>query len=282
MVVVRIVIIMCIKILVVSSDPQVPSFGKTIREAYFQFQPGFLNFNHGGFGATPKPVRRMQNRFIDEQEAQPTAWFASGGYQKVISEVRPRLAEMMGANATDVATRLFFCLPYGEKNTAIDACVSRENSGRTPNSGRRRKYHRIWLHIYDLDTVMARLNQTLLRQMGLGAFHVGVEVLGDEWYFRWADTPDSGVVWMRPQAHQVHIYTESVDLGFSKLNESQIRSVLGEMVDQWPANSYHPVKRNCLHFAQAFVVALQCPEPFPEWVLGLPDAIQTPRGPQMP
>ncbi|CAK9053027.1 unnamed protein product [Durusdinium trenchii] len=102
MVVVRIVIIMCIKILVVSSDPQVPSFGKTIREAYFQFQPGFLNFNHGGFGATPKPVRRMQNRFIDEQEAQPTAWFASGGYQKVISEVRPRLAEMMGANATDV------------------------------------------------------------------------------------------------------------------------------------------------------------------------------------
>eukprot|EP00913_Durusdinium_trenchii_P003975 g3682.t1 len=172
--------------------------------------------------------------------------------------------------------------PDPDPSETQDACVSRENSGRTPNSGRRRKYHRIWLHIYDLDTVMARLNQTLLRQMGLGAFHVGVEVLGDEWYFRWADTPDSGVVWMRPQAHQVHIYTESVDLGFSKLNESQIRSVLGEMVDQWPANSYHPVKRNCLHFAQAFVVALQCPEPFPEWVLGLPDAIQTPRGPQMP
>ena len=123
---------------------------------------------------------------------------------------------------------------------------------------------------------MAKINQSFLHQMGLGAFHAGVEVLGDEWYFRYAEHEESGVVWMRPQAHQVHVYRESVDLGFSELTEGQIRTVLGEMVDQWTANSYHPVKRNCLHFAQAFVEALQCPEPFPHWVLGLPDAIQTP------
>lgn len=40
---------------------------------------GFLNFNHGGFGATPRPVRQAQSGFTDQQEAQPTAWFASGG-----------------------------------------------------------------------------------------------------------------------------------------------------------------------------------------------------------
>ena len=140
---------------------------------------GFLNFNHGGFGATPRPVRQAQSGFTDQQEAQPTAWFASGGqdvyarvsayelmehgwnakcfiifsailgcwsgwngiredevclysfrffvassncvhtyslkwsccscaramvsgYKKVISQVRPRVAEMMNANSSDV------------------------------------------------------------------------------------------------------------------------------------------------------------------------------------
>ncbi|CAJ1367905.1 unnamed protein product [Effrenium voratum] len=119
---------------------------------------------------------------------------------------------------------------------------------------------------------MAKLNSSLLRRLGMGAFHAGVEVLGDEWYFRWDETAESGVVWMTPRAHQVHIYSESVCLGDSALSEGQIRSVLGEMVDQWPANSYHPVRRNCIHFAQAFVKGLQCPEPFPDWVTGLPDA----------
>ncbi|CAL1157609.1 unnamed protein product [Cladocopium goreaui] len=87
-----------------ASEPQsegIP-FGKPTRERYFQFQPGFLNFNHGGFGATPRLVRQAQSGFVDQQEAQPTAWFASGGYQKILSEVRPRLAEMMNANSSDV------------------------------------------------------------------------------------------------------------------------------------------------------------------------------------
>lgn len=61
-----------------------------------------MNFNHGGFGATPRLVRQAQSGFVDQQEAQPTAWFASGGYQKILSEVRPRLAEMMNANSSDV------------------------------------------------------------------------------------------------------------------------------------------------------------------------------------
>lgn len=111
--------------------------------------------------------------------------------------------------------------------------------------------------------------------MGIGAYHVGVEVLGDEWYFRWSETAESGIVWMRPRAHQVHVYSESICLGTSELSDQQIRSVLGGFVDGWPARSYHPVNRNCIHFAQAFVEALRCSQPFPEWVLGLPDAVQS-------
>lgn len=48
-------------------------------EHWYSDRPGFLNFNHGGFGATPLLVREAQSGFVDQQEAQPTAWFASGG-----------------------------------------------------------------------------------------------------------------------------------------------------------------------------------------------------------
>ncbi|CAJ1398001.1 unnamed protein product [Effrenium voratum] len=83
-----------------TSTPDVP-FGKALRDKFFQFKPGFLNFNHGGFGATPLPVRRAMDHFTDQQEAQPTAWFG-GGYKKVLQDVRPRLAEMMNANISDL------------------------------------------------------------------------------------------------------------------------------------------------------------------------------------
>mmetsp|Transcript_23951 Transcript_23951/g.52109 ORF Transcript_23951/g.52109 Transcript_23951/m.52109 type:complete len:239 (+) Transcript_23951:27-743(+) len=167
---------------------------------------------------------------------------------------------------------------FGVDTDPSDTVHRGESSFKSPRGkpGSRRRCHKVWLHIYDLDSMMATMNQSFLQQLGLGAFHTGVEVLGDEWYFRWAENEESGVVWMRPQVHQVHIYRESIDLGFSELTEGQIRTVLGEHVDHWRANTYHPVKRNCLHFAKAFVEALEVPEPFPAWVLGLPDAIQKP------
>eukprot|EP00434_Breviolum_minutum_P000237 symbB.v1.2.000197.t1/scaffold21.1/size436794/16 len=99
------IILLPLAILPLAAAHEQPSkvpFGKPVRDAYFQFQHGFLNFNHGGFGATPRPVRQAQSGFTDQQEAQPTAWFASGGYKKVISQVRPRVAEMMNANSSDV------------------------------------------------------------------------------------------------------------------------------------------------------------------------------------
>lgn len=81
-------------------------FGREVREKYFQFRKGFLNFNHGGFGATPLPVRLAQNKFTDDMEAEPTQWldpaWAEGGhhgYVDEINKVRPRLAEMAGAKS---------------------------------------------------------------------------------------------------------------------------------------------------------------------------------------
>lgn len=80
-------------------------FGKPVRDAYFQFGEGFMNFNHGGFGATALPVRRAMEAFTDDMEANPTQWFsnAAKGYHEVLSRVRPALARLIGANESDVA-----------------------------------------------------------------------------------------------------------------------------------------------------------------------------------
>lgn len=141
---------------------------------------------------------------------------------------------------------------------------------------RRRRNHEVWLHIYDLDPVTARLNEYLLRSAGLGAFHCGVEILYDEWFFAWGESSASGVLCNEPRGHQVHIYRESLNMGQCPLTEDEIKTMIGIAMDEWPANSYHPITRNCAHFAEALCGKLQVPEPFPEWVKGAADAGKNP------
>jgi len=58
-------------------------------------------------------------------------------------------------------------------------------------------------------------------------------------------------------------------MGESPLSEDEIREVIFDAMEKWPANSYHPTSRNCVHFARALVEALKAPETFPDWVSGL-------------
>lgn len=141
---------------------------------------------------------------------------------------------------------------------------------------RRRRDHPVWLHIYDLDPVTARLNDAVLRSAGMGAFHCGVEVLCDEWFFAWGETDCSGVLCNEPKNHQVHVYKESLSMGDSPLTEDEVKTVIGEAMDDWPANTYHPVSRSCVNFAQDFLQRLKVPEPFPDWVRGAPDTGKNP------
>lgn len=77
-------------------------YGKAVREAYFQFAPGTIYFNHGGYGATPRPVREALDAHTTQMEAQPTDWFGKFEYQKQLAHVRPRLARMVGADPSDL------------------------------------------------------------------------------------------------------------------------------------------------------------------------------------
>merc|ERR1719447_1908742 len=102
----------------------------------------------------------------------------------------------------------------------------------------------------------SRLND-LLAPLRLGAFHCGVEVLGDEWFFAWGETDLSGVVWNEPRQHQVHIYRQTVNMGESELSEGEIHDVIRDAMDNWIANGYHPITRNCVTFAEELTNAFR-------------------------
>lgn len=128
-----------------------------------------------------------------------------------------------------------------------------------------KRNHQVWLHIYDLDPVVAKLNDYALRAVGMGAFHCGVEVLGDEWFFAWGDddSSETGVLFTEPKSHQVHVYKESIDMGKSPLTQNEVKTVISNAMEAWPTNSYNIVNRNCVHFAEDLLLRLQVPEPFP-------------------
>ncbi|CAK0878917.1 unnamed protein product [Prorocentrum cordatum] len=66
-------------------------------------------------------------------------------------------------------------------------------------------------------------------------------------------------------------------MGESPLGEEEIRNVLAEAMDTWPANSYHPICRNCVTFAEDRLVRLlRAPGPFPAWARGAAEAAKGP------
>lgn len=135
--------------------------------------------------------------------------------------------------------------------------------------------HVVWLHVYDLDAITARLNELFLKSLNIGAFHCGVEVLGYEWFASYGLSSNSGVVRHGPKGHAVHIYRESVYMGESPLSVDEIEAALCDAMDNWPQNSYHPVSRNCLTFAEELTAALKVPEPFPAWIRGISDVAKS-------
>lgn len=137
------------------------------------------------------------------------------------------------------------------------------------------------MHVYDMGPVTGRLNQFVLRGANLGAFHVGIEVLGEEWSFQgfhdaWDDDTLSGVLRNSPRNHPDYLYRESVCMGMTPLDEDGVDAILDQMMEEWPANAYHIVSRNCVTFAEELTKALQAPEVFPAWVRGAIDAAKAP------
>lgn len=114
----------------------------------------------------------------------------------------------------------------------------------------------VTLHVYDVgSSVRSRLVNQLLRPLGTGAFHCGVEVYGWEWSYsgfndapRVQDLKNSGVFCCRPRCCEGHQYVESVPMGKTGMSELEVVRLLQEMEVLWLAADYDLLKRNCCHF----------------------------------
>ncbi|CAD7971794.1 unnamed protein product [Amoebophrya sp. A25] len=130
----------------------------------------------------------------------------------------------------------------------------------------------VWLHVYDLDSFTEWLNESFLASNEMGAYHVGVEVYGDEWSFLfYSDVLDptvTGCNRVQPREHPDFTYNTSIYMGRTPLGAMEVSRRLLVLMDKWPSVRYHITERNCVDFAVVLCAELRVPRPFPDWVRG--------------
>lgn len=127
----------------------------------------------------------------------------------------------------------------------------------------------VTLHIYDLGISGSEVINSVLRIVGTGAFHTGVEVYGKEYSFGYTPTDAvPGVVTCQPRKCSGHRFRESLTLGETTLQEKQVQELIKELGRAWPGSSYNLLKRNCTHFCDTFCRWLAV-GPVPAWIVSL-------------
>eukprot|EP00932_Pfiesteria_piscicida_P000360 SRR837773.10350.p1 GENE.SRR837773.10350~~SRR837773.10350.p1 ORF type:complete len:175 (+),score=11.87 SRR837773.10350:72-527(+) len=125
------------------------------------------------------------------------------------------------------------------------------------------------------------MNQ-LLKPVGAGLFHCGVEIYGLEWSYgcgrlgipEWhpvyGDTPESsGVYKYMPRDCDDHYFVESFDLGRTDRLQGVVLRHLRAMRHEWLADEYDVLDHNCCHFAVELCWRLGAAQ-LPEKILRLP------------
>uniref|UniRef100_A0A6T0WDF2 PPPDE domain-containing protein n=1 Tax=Alexandrium monilatum TaxID=311494 RepID=A0A6T0WDF2_9DINO len=124
----------------------------------------------------------------------------------------------------------------------------------------------VTLQIYDAGgTEVVKNVNKLLRAVGTGAFHTGVEVYGKEWSFGFTSDGSSGIFSCPPRCCKTHAYRESVHLGETELSQLDVEALLSELSSQWRGGHYDVLRRNCTHFSEELCRCLGV-GPVPAWV----------------
>lgn len=132
----------------------------------------------------------------------------------------------------------------------------------------------VLLHIYDIGPHGGIVNN-VLRPLGTGMFHCGVEVYGWEWAF--TDSQDieapSGIFCSRPRECEGEgfTYRETIDMGTTRASESMVRQLVRKLEPHYSTQSYDVLLRNCCHFSDEFCQLLGVGS-IPPWVCSLATA----------
>uniref|UniRef100_A0A7S0F9U2 PPPDE domain-containing protein n=1 Tax=Pyrodinium bahamense TaxID=73915 RepID=A0A7S0F9U2_9DINO len=123
----------------------------------------------------------------------------------------------------------------------------------------------VTLHVYNCgksSELMAA--NAVLRVLGTGAFHCGVEVHDREWGYE-----STGIFCCWPRQCTKHNYFESVPMGETFLTEGQVLDIIRELKSaKWDDTGYDILEHNCCHFADALCRSLGVGG-VPTWVTNL-------------
>ncbi|EPR63050.1 hypothetical protein TGGT1_256780 [Toxoplasma gondii GT1] len=126
----------------------------------------------------------------------------------------------------------------------------------------------VFLHVYDLDPTISKYMNKVMRPLGAGAFHAGVEVYGIEYCYGQTYDKTPGITVNRPRRHPAHIYRETIYMGQTTLAHEEFMALIEALKDEWPGEKYNILTRNCLNFADqlCLLLGVGC---LPPWLLRL-------------
>lgn len=99
-------------------------------------------------------------------------------------------------------------------------------------------------NIYDLND-----NNDLLLNFGVGLFHSGVQIGGQEYTF----ASGSGIFTHSPKEAGGARFRESVEIGTYTGSNSDIESILSSLRPVFQGKDYNVITKNCNHFAEEFL-----------------------------
>mmetsp|Transcript_6770 Transcript_6770/g.11050 ORF Transcript_6770/g.11050 Transcript_6770/m.11050 type:complete len:318 (+) Transcript_6770:52-1005(+) len=131
------------------------------------------------------------------------------------------------------------------------------------------------LHVYDVrGNVAVEYMNNLFRMLGTGAFHVAVEVYGDEWSYGYMNDPPgcTGVFNCTPgQNTNFGLHRDSISLGMTSKDEDEVDEIIKNLCEFWKGEEYDLLRHNCCYFSDEFCRRLEV-GPFPDWIKNLAGA----------
>ena len=109
----------------------------------------------------------------------------------------------------------------------------------------------VLVNVYDLHP----FNQ-YVHWLGMGAYHTGVEVGGNEFSFGFLLSDQTGIFRCDPKHAPACAYRCTLNFGTTPLTHRQVLDLLEELKSKWPGRCYHMLTHNCVNFTDEFLFEL--------------------------
>jgi len=134
-------------------------------------------------------------------------------------------------------------------------------------------HEKVMLNIYDIGTsCTGPLVNSVLRPMGAGAFHCGVEVFDREWSYADSKHGKDGVFSCPPCCCEGHTFYQSVFMGYVSFSRRFVMEIIKASKKDWLSVDYHVFYHNCCHYSSDLCQRLGV-DPVPAWTTSLPHLV---------